>query len=49
MKDVLLLKNWRGKKKAKGKDMVELEKNNDVNKQVSDREAIKYLKINETQ
>jgi hypothetical protein len=36
-------------RKDKGKDMVELEKNNDVNKQVSDKEAIKYLKINETQ
>jgi hypothetical protein len=48
MEDVSL-EELKRQRKDKGKDMVELEKNNDVNKQVSDKEAIKYLKINETQ
>jgi len=48
MEDVSL-EELKRQRKDKWKDMVELEKNNDVNKQVSDKEAIKYLKINETQ
>jgi arginase family enzyme len=32
-------------RKAKGKDIIELAKNDDVNKQVSDEKATKFFKI----
>jgi arginase family enzyme len=39
------LKELERQRKAKGKDIIELAKNDDVNKQVSDEKAAKFFKI----